>query len=152
MTQKNLCSELEAFHDGELTREEILSATAHMDGCPACRTGLAGLRALDELLRPCAASADISSAVMTRVAALDPGPAQCGRSLAGWWKVPALALASCAIYVLCSETGLLPARRSQLPAALSADKEALKLSTLLFGRPENDREQLLAMLFEGGEK
>ncbi len=32
--------------------------------------------------------------------------AEARAALAGWWKVPALTLASCAVYLVCIETGL----------------------------------------------
>jgi hypothetical protein len=72
--------------------------------------------------------------------------------LAGWWKVPAIALAACAVYALCVETGLWPPGNRTLAAALSAGTETARARQLLFGGQRSDDANLLAMVLEGGSK
>lgn len=150
---KDACKELEAYHDGELPPAEKALLEAHLDGCAACRERLAGLRALDRLMAPPEelAGRDISAAVLARLPA-SAGPELLKRTLRGWWKVPALALASCAAYALCVETGLLPSNPYSLTSALAAQNEAAKLSSLIFGKNQSGSEQLLAMVLEGDGK
>ena len=150
---ENPCKDLEAYHDGELPPRERALAEEHLRGCPACAGRLAELRALDRLLAPPPAltGADISAAVLARLPAA-AGPVLLKRSLRGWWKVPALALASGAAYALCVETGLLPSGAASLASALAAQNEASKISSLLFGRTPAGSEQLLAMVLEGDRK
>ncbi len=150
---EDLCKDLEAYHDGELPPAEQARIEAHLGGCRACAGRLAELRALDRLLAAPAelAEKDISAAVLARLPAA-AGPVMLKRALRGWWKVPALALASCAAYALCVETGLLPAYSSSLASALAAQNEAAKLSSLIFGRNQTGSEQLLAMVLEGDGK
>jgi len=147
------CTELEAYHDGELPPAEKALFETHLGACGACAGRLAELRALERLLAPPAelAGRDISAAVLARLPAA-AGPVILKRALRGWWKVPALALASCAAYALCVETGLLPDYSSPLASALTAQAEAAKLSSLIFGRNPTGTEQLLAMVLEGDEK
>ena len=144
------CKELEAYHDGELPPAERALMEAHLHGCGACAERLAGLRALDRFLAmPTETSArDISAAVLKRLPAAAESELR-SRSLRGWWKVPALALASCAAYALCVETGLLPSSNYSLTSTLAAQSEAGKLSALIFGRNQSGSEQLLAMVLEG---
>lgn len=144
------CGQLEAFHDGELPQAERLSMEEHVRNCPDCREELADLRAMDNLLVPRGMQCDITGAVMNRVAELvSARPRSALSILAGWWKVPALALASCAVYALCVETGLLPGRQSQLVSALSAYNSSQKISAMLYGGQKAGDEQLLALLIEG---
>ena len=70
---------------------------------------------------------------------------------AGWWKVPAFALVSCAIYALCVETGLSP-ERSSLHNTTSIHSGTGTLSTMLSDGREADGGYLLAMLSEGADK
>jgi len=150
MKQGHYCSQLEAFHDGELPQAERPAMAEHVKNCPACREELAGLRALEGILRPQLSQADIIEPVMSRVAELVIArPPSALTILAGWWKVPALALASCAVYALCVETGLLPGARSQLVSVLSAYNSSQKISAMLYGGQKAGDEQLLALLFEG---
>ena len=152
MNPDNFCAKLEVFYDGELPPAGARAAAAHIDTCPSCRGELSRLRALEKILKPHIPAPDISAAVIARIATLDAGATRRKLTFVGWWKVPALALVSCAIYALCVETGLLPASQSPLLAAVAAQKEAEKLSIMLFGGRETDSEQLLAMLLEGGKK
>jgi anti-sigma factor RsiW len=152
MNPENLCAKTEAFHDGELSPTEARAIIAHIGGCPSCREKLTHLRALEMILRPHVPAGDISAAVMSRLAALDTVDTRQASVFAGWWKVPALALASCAVYALCVETGVLPANRSQLLTAMAAHKEAERFSTMIFGGREASSEQLLTMLLEGEGK
>ena len=147
------CSQLEAFHDEELSQAEWRAMAEHVENCPACRRELACLCALDGILRPRRAQPDISAAVMDRVAELvSAGPRRTPDILAGWWKGPALALASCAVYAVCVETGLLPTGYDPLASALAAQSEAQKLSSVLFGNSRGGSEEMLAMLLDGDKK
>lgn len=147
------CKELEAYHDGELPPAGAALVEAHLRGCGACAGRLADLRALDRLTAPPAAltNRDISAAVLARLPAA-AGPELLKRALRGWWKVPALALASCAVYALCVETGLLPSYPYSLTAALTSQNETARLSSLIFGGSQAGSEQLLAMVLEGDGK
>ena len=108
---------------GDHLEHRIAAAGAEVDG----------LRALEGILRPQLSQADIIEPVMSRVAELvSARPPSALTILAGWWKVPALALASCAVYALCVETGLLPGARSQLVSVLSAYNSSQKISAMLF--------------------
>lgn len=150
MKPVHYCSQLEAFHDGELSQAERPAMAAHVKNCPVCREELACLRAMDNILVQRGMNSDITGTVMNRVAELvSAGPRSALSILAGWWKVPALALASCAVYALCVETGLLPGGRSQLVSALSAYKSSQKISAMLYGGQKAGDEQLLALLIEG---
>ncbi len=152
MNQQNLCYSLEAFHDGELQPGKVRAMAAHIKACPSCRAELVRLNALDEILKPRIPAADLAGPVMSRVAAQGHEYARHSSVLDGWWKVPAVALASCAIYVLCVETGLLPARQSPLLAALAARNAAEKIPAMIFGGTRPGQAEMLAMLFEGGKK
>lgn len=148
MKHEDLHPDMQAFHDGELAPAARRAAEAHLAACAACRAELGGLRALDSLLRRRAAFADISGRVMASAALLRPTASP----LHGWWKLPAMALASVAVYALCVEAGLLPDRRGALAAAVTAQKETQKLSAMLFGRSAGGGEEMLAMLFDGEGK
>lgn len=139
---------LQAFHDGELSPAAAGAVKAHIASCPACREELKALRSLDVLLKRKEPFSDISSAVMERVGAAAPAAGPLG----GWWKLPAMALASIAIYAFCVESGLLPERAHALTAAVAAQREAGKASALLFGGSAGSKEELLAMLLEGDNK
>lgn len=152
MNPEDLCAELEALHDGELPEVQARAVRAHIDDCPSCRLKLAQLAAMEQALKPGIPAADISAAVMSRIAALDSRGMRRAPSFSGWWKVPALALASCAAYVLCVESGLLPPARSQLPSAIASYKKTEDFTAMLFGTKEPGREQLLTMLLEGDRK
>ncbi|MCX5786233.1 MAG: zf-HC2 domain-containing protein [Elusimicrobia bacterium] len=152
MNPDDFCAKLEAFHDGELPPAEARAVAAHINTCPCCREELSHLRAMEVILKPCVTTSNISVAVMARIAVLDSVGVYHTPAFAGWWKVPVLALASCAVYALCVETGLLPVSQSPLLAAVAAHKEAEKLSIMIFGGGETGSEQLLAMLLEGGKK
>lgn len=152
MTPEHLCAKLEALHDGELPEAQAHAVRAHIDGCPSCRLKLAQLAAMEQVLKPGVPAADISADVMSRIAALDTRGSRRAPSFPGWWKVPALALASCAAYMLCVEAGLLPPVRSQLPSAIASYKKTEDFTAMLFGTKEPGREQLLTMLLEGDKK
>jgi|GEM_PF-2327736 len=149
MAADNLCAKLELFYDGELPLSEARSVAAHIGGCSACREALARLYAMDEILKSRVMAADISTVVMERISALDDGGMRRTVMSGEWLKAPALVLASCALYVLCVETGVLPARQPRLLAAVATHKEAATFSNMLFGRVEIDSEQILTMLLEG---
>jgi anti-sigma factor RsiW len=152
MKPNHFCDQLEAFYDGELPQTERRAMSEHVKSCRDCREGLAGLRALEGILRPQLEQADITEAVMDRVMELVRARPRSALSfLDGWWKVPAFALASFAVYALCVETGILPGGRSQLAAAISAYRSSQKISTMLYGGQKADNEQLLALLLEGDE-
>lgn len=150
---EELCNELDVYHDGELPPAERALVEKHLRGCGACAVRLAELRALGLFLTPPAqlTGRDISAAVLARLPA-SAGPELLRRTLRGWWKVPALALASCAAYALCVETGLIPSSPYSLASALAAQNEAAKLSSLIFGGSPAGSEQLLAMVLEGDGK
>jgi anti-sigma factor RsiW len=147
------CKELEAYYDGELPPAETETFKAHLRVCGACEARLAELRALDLFLAPPAelTGSDISTAVLAKLSA-SAGHELPARALSGWWKVPALALASCAVYALCVETGLLPGNSYSLASALAVQNEAAKVTDLVFGGGRVDNEQLLAMVLEGDSK
>ncbi len=150
MTHAEIRKRLPSFHDQELQLREVQEIRAHLPECQECAREVRELRALDALLARTAAGNDtqFAAAVMERV--LDRAPAAEARpSYAGWWKVPAFALASCAAYALCVETGLLPSVSDQLASALAAQNEAQKLSTMLFGNSRSGSGEMLAMLLDG---
>ncbi len=93
--------------------------------------------------------ADVSAVVMARVREL---PAYGARPFAGWWKVPALALASCAAYALCVEGGLFANTASSLAAVIKAERQASSVSAMIFGRGGAGEGELLAMVLERGNK
>lgn len=140
--------DLQAFHDGELPPAACRAVQGHLAACGRCRAGLEELRALDSLLRRKELFADISASVLASAALIRP-PAS---PLRGWWKLPAMALASVAAYALCVEAGLLPDRGGALASAVAAQKETQQLSTLLFGRSAGGGEQMLAMLLDGEDE
>jgi anti-sigma factor RsiW len=142
------CGNIAAYYDGELDPAGTAEAAAHLAGCPACRAELAELKAVDAALAS-GGEPDISGRVMAAIRrrAAPPRPL-----FAGWWKVPAIALASCGLYVLFVETGLWPpGRASSLAALLSARGETEELRALLPGQSEKDA-SLLAMVLEGDVK
>lgn len=145
MKHENSHPDLQAFHDGELPPAGRREAEAHIAACGACRAGLESLRALDALLMRREVFRDIRGPVMARAEMIRPQAAP----LRGWWKLPAMALASVAVYALCVETGMLPDRGHALAAAVTAQRETQKLSAMMFGRSAGGREEMLAMLLEG---
>ena len=76
-------------------------------------------------------------------------PEESVSAFAGWWKVPALTLASCAVYVRCVETSLLPQPTSEPPAAASSSAGVVTLSTILSDGQEPSEGHLLTMILEG---
>ncbi len=74
-------------------------------------------------------------------------------ALSGWWKVPALTLASCAIYLVCIETGFMPSRQFA-PAAISASQDgAGTISSMLSdGQETGGGGHLLTIICEGADK
>jgi anti-sigma factor RsiW len=149
MTLNNLCAKLELFHDDELPLIEARSVAAHIDSCSACREELSRLCAMEEILKSRVVATDISTVVMERIAALDSGGMRRTSMFVDWMKAPVMALASCVLYVVCVEAGLLPGGQSWLPATVAAHKEAVMFSSMVFGRVETDSEQLLTILLEG---
>ncbi|HBA60517.1 MAG TPA: hypothetical protein DCZ92_06815 [Elusimicrobia bacterium] len=153
MTHDEIKKNLSAYHDGELPFLEMLAVKTHLAVCAECFSELSRLRDLDALLTPAPAVTEqgFEAAVMARI--IDHDPETDARALyTGWWKVPALALASCAGYAVCVETGLLPAGYDPLASALAAQSEAQKLSSVLFGNSRAGSEQMLAMLLDGDKK
>ncbi|HNW44870.1 MAG TPA: zf-HC2 domain-containing protein [Elusimicrobiales bacterium] len=145
--------DIEAYHDGELPPRELLLLKEHLSNCKYCAGKLAELRALDRLLAPPSetTSRDISAAVLAALP-LAADTELRRRPWLGWWKVPALVMASCALFVLGIETGLFPSSTRALASALAAQSETHKLSSLLFGRGTSDDEELLAAVFDCGEE
>jgi len=152
MTHDEIKKNLSAYHDGELPFLEMLAVKTHLAICPECYLELSQLRDLDALFAPSSAVTEraFETAVMARI--MNDAPEADARAVyAGWWKVPALALASCAVYAVCVETGLLPSGYD-LASALAAQSEAQKLSSVLFGNSRGGNEQMLAMLLDGDKK
>ena len=150
---KRDCDKTETCYDGELAGAEAVAAAAHTSACPACGARIAELQAVDKALDPARAmaGADVSRAVMARIAELPARAA--AHPFAGWWKVPAFALASCAVYALCAEAGLLPGySAASLAAALRAERETAHFSSMMFGTSRAGRGEMLAMVLEGGKK
>lgn len=87
---------------------------AHLKGCEACRREAELLskawQALDKYVAP-ELGADFVDSLMEKIKAGQAAEQDEAFSFAGWWKVPALALASCAVYLVCIETGLMPSRQ-----------------------------------------
>lgn len=149
---RNLCKDLEAYHDGELPPADQRHMREHVKNCPACAAELAELRAMESMLTArFKDDRDISAAVLSRIPKTAPQrPA--GYFWQGWWKVPAMALASCALTLVLLESGLIPYNSYMLTAAITGQREALKLTGFLFGKPQVEDDKLLALLFDGGEK
>jgi len=153
MTHDEIKRKLSAFHDRELQLREMLEIRAHLSVCAECSREVRELIDLDMLLTPAAVVQDpeFAAEIMGRI--IDRAPAaERLPSYTGWWKVPALALASCAVYAVCVETGLLPSGSDPFAAALAAQSEAQRLSSVLFGNSVGGSEQMLTMLLDGDKK
>ena len=154
MTHDEIINKLSAFHDKELQRGEMAHIRAHLAKCAGCSLEISRLRALDGILTPHTARADRKFAidVMERITRLR-GLQTIRRPIyAEWWKVPALALTSCAAYILCVETGLLPSGPYSLASTLAAQSDASKASSVLFGGSHGGSGQMLALLLDGDKK
>lgn len=153
MTHEEIKGCLEAFHDGELPGAELAGIAAHLAGCPECSRELNLLRAVDELLAKENAPADTAfeADVMAGIRHARRAAEQTDTDKFGWWKVPALALASCAAYLLYAETRILPSGSDYLSSVLAAQGEVSRFSSYLLGTPTGE-EQLLAMALKGGRK
>lgn len=153
MTHDEMRKNLSAFHDGELQLREMQEIKTHLAICPECALEVSRLRGLDALLIPLPAGTDreFEAEVMERIMN-DVPEVDAQLPYTGWWKVPALALASCAVYAICVETGLLPTGYDPLASALAAQDEAQTLSSVLFGNSRGGSEQMLAMLLDGDKK
>jgi len=150
MKQNHHCEKIEAYHDGELRPEEMLEIAGHLTTCRKCRETLAELKVMETMLAP-ARGADASSirpAVMARVRAMQSQP-RYGSFFSGWWKAPAIALASCAVYAICVEMGFLSAGSASLAATLGSYKESERVYSMIFGIRRPDNENLLAMVLQG---
>jgi len=155
MTHEEIVKKLSAFHDEELPRAETLLIEKHLAGCAVCSLELARLRALDELLAPRAQWEDdraFTAEVLERIRDGQYAQAAGQSPYAGWWKVPALALASFAMYALYVETALLPSEADYLTAALSARGNTRDLAGLLLADGRGSDAQILAMVLEGGNE
>ena len=153
MKQNHHCEKIEAYHDGELCPEEMLQIAGHLTTCRECRETLAELKVLETMLAP-ARGADASAlcpAVMIRVRAMQPQP-RYGNLFSGWWKAPAIALASCAVYAICVEMGFLSAGSASLAATLESRKESEHVYSMIFGIRRPDNENLLALVLQGDNK
>lgn len=153
MKPSHNCGNIEAYLDGELSPRETLETAGHLASCRECREALAELQALDSMLAqgPDAGPKSICGSVMARVRTMLPHAPR-RNPFSGWWKVPALAFASCAVYAVCVETGLLPSGAASLHTALRAQKETGRVYSMLFGINVTNNENLLAMVLEGDEK
>ena len=98
--EHNTCREnLSAYLDGELTPKERLEVETHLAGCPDCRAGLAGLKAVSGLVK---------------AQAMEPVPPALKRAVLGkksasfGWLKPALALSAAAavVAVIVNVTGV----------------------------------------------
>lgn len=101
---------------GALEPSAKAELAAHLAGCEACRKEAELLskawQALDKYVAPELGEEFVAS-LMEKIK--DGQAAQqdaSGFSFSGWWKVPALTFASCAVYVVCVESGLFPQRQA----------------------------------------
>ncbi len=153
MTHEEIRKDLSAFHDRELQLWEMLEIKTHLATCPECSLEISRLRGLDALLTPLPPGTDREFAAEVMALIINIAPVvEAQPSYAGWWKVPALALVSCAVYAVCVETGLLPTCSDPLASALAAQNETQTLSSMLFGNSRGGSEQVLAMLLDGDKK
>ncbi|MEI7530258.1 MAG: zf-HC2 domain-containing protein [Elusimicrobiota bacterium] len=147
---------------GALSDAEKAELSGHLDECASCRKEAELLSKAWQALELYEAPALGDKFVDALVAKLRAGQAQEQASgfnpfalspdtraaLTGWWKVPAMTLASFAVYVLCVETGLMPARQFSAPAAQSSGSA---LSNIFSDGTEAGGGNLLTML-EGADK
>ena len=132
---------------GALEPSAKAELAAHLAGCEACRKDTELLskawQALDKYVAPELGEEFVDS-LMEKIKA---GQEAAGVGFSGWWKVPALTLASCAIYLVCSETGLTPSRNY----TAQAHGGAVSFSALLSGDQDSGGGNLLTLV-EGADK
>ena len=153
---------------GELKDGEKAELQAHLNGCEACRKELELLskswQALDSFKVP-TLGREFEDSLMARIRAgrrkeqdsvfsfaLSGFSAEARAALSGWWKVPALTLASCAVYVLCIETGLMPSRQYYPSAAASAQNAPNPILAMLSDGPRTGGPGYVLTLVEGADK
>ena len=153
---------------GELTDRERAELQSHLDGCEACRKELELLskswQALDSFNAPMLGR-EFEDSLMARIRsgrtkeqgdsfgiALSGLSAEARAALSGWWKVPALTLASCAVYVLCIETGLMPSRQYYSSSAASAQSAPNPISAILSDGQSTGGPGYVLVLTEGADK
>jgi hypothetical protein len=153
MRHEEIKHRLQTFYDGELTGTEIVRIAVHLAGCPECYGELNLLQAIDKLLTKERAEADIAfeADIMTGIMHERRFAEQTDNF--GWWKVPALALASCAVYLLYAETRILPSSSDYLSYMLAAQGEVSQFSNYLLGTPTGEAQILaMALIKEGGNE
>ena len=135
---------------GALAASVKAELAAHLEGCEACRKEAELLskawQALDKYVAP-ELGADFVDSLMEKIKAGQAAQQDAsGFSFSGWWKVPALTLASCAVYVVCVESGLFPQRQ-----AAGKYEAAGVISAVFADSRETGRGNLLGMM-EGADK
>ncbi len=139
---------------GALEPSAKAELAAHLAGCEACRKDTELLskawQALDKYVAPELGEEFVDS-LMEKIKAgqVAQQDEASGFSFSGWWKVPALTLASCAIYLVCIESGLTPSRQHAQPA-VSARSETL--SSIFSDGQEAGGGTLLTLVSEGADK
>jgi len=153
---------------GELSDGEKAELQAHLDGCVGCRKELELLskswQALDNFKVP-ALSLEFEDSLMSRIRAgrrkeedaffgfdLFGLSANARAALSGWWKVPALTLASCAVYVLSIETGLMPSRQYYPSAAARVQSAPNPIFAMLSEGQRTGGPGYVLALVEGADK
>jgi len=150
---EKFCANIDDYHDNELSPDESYRMKEHLRRCRACADRLVWLRTVDCLIaKPLkTADRDISAEVMAKLSVAAASELT-RRSWRGWWKVPVLIFASCVVYIICVETGLLPSKSYSKAAVFVTHSEVSKLSRLFFRECGRGAEKLLAIIYDGDEK
>jgi len=155
------------FLPGDLSDAEKADYLAHLNGCESCRNEDALLakswQALDMYKAPILGDGFVDS-LMARIRSgqteekypvfvFNPFglSASARAALAGWWKVLAFTLASCAVYLICIETGVMPSRQYLPPASAVSQSGSGTFSTMFSDSQDSGGGHLLAIM-EGADK
>jgi len=155
------------FPPGALNDAEKADYLAHLRGCESCRNEDTLLekswQALDMYEAPTLRDGFVES-LMGRIRSgqtkeQDPvsvfnlfGLSPSAKAaLAGWWKVPAFTLASCAVYLLCIETGFMPSRQYSTTASAVSQSGNGTFSAIFSDSQDSGEGHLLAIM-EGADK
>lgn len=124
----------------------------HLNACAACKGELELFSRTWELMdayKTPELSGDFTPSLMRRIRA-EGSAEEPENGLGQWWKVPAMTLASCAIYLLCVETAILPSRDGA-PNSPATEGSVTLADMLKEGRDSGGLD-LLELVAKGGGK